>query len=202
MNMNFFNFNKKEKESETSVPVTNNVVNYVNSEVSQIKDDTVLKLLTLFERANHYVKEGDWYANDRNELYVLKDRFLTEMFKKKPNGVEIEMLYIPYYKYGRQSKDKAGDMMRADGNKQSFEYYLAQVQPSPEDVEVPGMATIEMIFKYDDRTWCFHIPERLTASWGVDVNTLRRKVWINGRDFHSQQFQQIKKEAEILLSKL
>lgn len=200
--MSIFNVFKKEKQSETSTPVTNNVVNYVNSEVAQVKDDTILKLLTLFERANHYVKEGDWYANDRNELYALKDKFLTDMFKKKPNGVEIEMLYVPYYKYSAGTKDKAGAMMRADGNKQPFEYYLAQIQPSPEDIEVPGKATIEMIFTYDNRTWCFHIPEHQTSSWGVDVYTLRRKIWMNGRDFHSQQFQMIKAEAEVLLSKL
>lgn len=200
--MSFFNFGKKKKSTEQSAPVANNVVNYVNNGVSQVKDDIVLKLLTLFERASHYVKEGDWYANDRDELYALKDKFLTDMFNKRPNGVEIEMLYVPYYKYSASTKDKAGAMMRADGNNQPFEFYLAQIQPSAEDYEISEKATIEMNFKYEDRTWCFHIPVHLTSSWGVNVNTLKRKVWMNGRDFHSQQFQLIKAEAEALLSKL
>ena len=43
--MNILNFLKK-KQAETSTPITNNVVNYVSSEVSQVDDDTVLKLLT------------------------------------------------------------------------------------------------------------------------------------------------------------
>lgn len=200
--MGIFCFNKKKKQSESLAPVTNNVVNYVSSEVSQVKDDTVLKLLTLFERVNHYVKEGDWYDNDRIEIYALKDRFLTDMFKKKPNGVELEMLYVPYLKYSTSTKDKAGALMRADGGKQTFEYYLAQIQPSPDDIEIPSKSTIEMIFKYENRTWCFHIPVHLTSSWGVDVSKLRRKIWMNGRDFHSQQFQLIKAEAESLLNKL
>ncbi|MBR3454373.1 MAG: hypothetical protein IKH26_03525 [Bacteroidaceae bacterium] len=190
--------NTERKEAEPNPQVTN----YVNASVSQIHDDDILKLLTLFERANHYVKDGGWYEIDKSELYSLKDQFLTKFYKNKPEGVEIELLYVPYLKYSSETKDKAGDMMRADANKQPFEFYLSQIQPCAKDIEVPGKATIEMLISYKGRTWCFHMPEQLTSSWGVDVNRLKRKVWVNSRDFHSQQFKLIKAEAESLLSKL
>ena len=40
---------------------------------------------------------------------------------------------MPYYK--KQTKDKAGEIMRADDT-WTFEYYLAMVGPSEDDVEV------------------------------------------------------------------
>ena len=195
-----FGFGKKTPEENNDM-VEDNVVNYVSNEVSQIADDDFLKLLTLFERANHYVKEGDWYESDRRELYALKDRFLTAVYKKPYAGAKIELLYIPYYRYSYATKDQAGAMMRADGNKQPFEYYLSQIPPTSNDVEIPEKATIEMLIEYKGRVWCFHMPEHLTSDWGVDTSKLKRKVWMNGRDFHAQQFQLIKKEAEELLSK-
>lgn len=181
--------------------MTNNAENYISNEDSQIQDDVFLKLLTLFERANHYVKEGDWYESDRLELYALKDRFLTAVHNKQISGTKIDLLYVPYYLYCRETKDKAGEMMRADGNKMPFEYYLSQIQPSTNDIEIKEKATIEMLIEYRGRTWCFHIPQYLTSDWGLETSKLKRKVWMNGRDFHSQQFKLIKEEAAELLSK-
>lgn len=201
--MGFSIFGNKSKKNETANAESQpQFVNYVNASVSQINDDVVLKLLTLFERANHYVKEGGWYESDRAELYSLKDQFLTKFYKNKPDGVNIELLYVPYLKYSNETKDKAGEMMRADHNKQPFEYYLAQVPPCSKDMEIPGRATIEMLITYCGRTWCFNMPEQLTVGWGVDVSKLKRKVWMNGRDFHSQQFKLIKEEATKLLSQI
>ena len=200
--MKIFGFDIKKASEDDKNMVVDNVVNYVSSEVSQVADDVFLKLLTLFERANHYVKEGDWYENDKRELYALKDRFLTAVYRNPVEGAKINLLYVPYYRYCNETKDKAGAMMRADGNKQPFEYYLSQIQPTSNDIEVPGKATLEMLIEYKGRVWCFHIPEHLTSDWGVDTSKLKRKVWMNGRDFHAQQFQLIKKEAEELLSQL
>lgn len=199
MNIWHFLFGQLFSQNKNDLNIKQSVAKYDNASEALLQDDVVLKLLTLFERANHYVKEGDWYETDRSELYALKDQFLTKFYKSKPDGVEVELLYVPYMKYCQETKDKAGQLMRADGNKLSFEYYLAQVKPCSDDIEIPEKATIEMLITYKGRTWCFHIPQNLIPDWKVNINNLERKVWMNGKDFHSQQFKQIKAEAESLL---
>lgn len=199
MNIVHYLFGKLIPQNNNDLKVKHSVVKYDNVSEATLQDDIVLKLLTLFERANHYVKEGEWYESDHSELYALKDLFLTKFYKNKPEGVDIELLYVPYMKYCQETKDKAGQLMRADSNNLSFEYYLAQVKPCSDDIEIPEKATIEMLITYKGRTWCFHIPQNLTSAWKVDISQLKRKVWMNGKDFHSQQFKLIKAEAESLL---
>lgn len=200
MNILHFLLGQLKTQNKDDLKSEHPVTKYEYMTEQNLQDDVILKLLTLFERANHYVKEGEWYESDRSELYALKDKFLTKFYKNKPEGVEIELMYVPYMKYCQETKDKAGQLMRADGNKQSFEYYLAQVKPYSEDIEIPEKATIEMLITYIGRTWCFHIPQRLVSDWKLVISQLKRKVWMNGKDFHSQQFMLIKAEAEHLLT--
>jgi hypothetical protein len=189
--MGIFNFSKSNQPTQ---PATTSAA---------ADEDILLELLILIEKANHYVKEGDWNYQDKNAIYALKDRFLIDVCKHRPDGVEIELLYVPYFRYSRETKDRAGDMMRRDvGGNHPFEYYLGQVPPSPMDYEVAGAGNIEILITYKQNTWCFHGPESMAAELHVEVAKLPRKEWVNQRDFHAMQAKTIIAEAQQLLSKL
>ena len=202
--MKLFNFKTKKQEKtaeHTNIKsVTNNSENNLSN--SPVHDEVFLELLNLFERANHYIKEGNWYESDRAEMYALKDRFLTIVYNNIGwiRGAGLQLFYVPYYLYSRETKDEAGAMMRADNNRMPFEYYLSQLQPSVNDIEIPEKATIEMRIEYK-RFYSFHIPQHLISRWGLNINNLERKIWINDKEFHSRQFKLIKEEAKVLLSK-
>jgi hypothetical protein len=196
--MSIFSF-KKSKDKLTGECTTNAQTPSiaVNSD-----SDPLLDLLLLIDKANHYVKEGEWNSFDKDSIYALKDRFLSQIYTRQPKGTEIELFYVPYYKYSRETKDKAGEMMRRDGNKHNFDYYLALIEPSANDYEVPGAGTIEMLITYRNKTWSFHLLEDLARRLNIDITKLSRKEWVNQRDFHSIQAKSLKAEAESLLSQI
>ncbi len=157
------------------------------------------KLLTLFEQANHLVKEGDWFEEDKREFYDLKDTFLDIVVKQNPEELKINLLYVPYFKYSTLTKDKAGDLMRSDNSKMPFEYYLSKIEPCELDIEIPEKATIELEIICENRLFCFHIPLNKTMEWNLDYKTLSKKVWISGKEFHRNQMKSIKYEISELI---
>ncbi len=152
------------------------------------------KLLTLIDQANHLIKQGDWFDEDKRYFYNQKDEFLEFIIKKRPAGIEIKFHYIPYLKYSNITKDKAGKLMRADIDKKPFEYYLSMVEPCSQDIELPEKATIEIEINCEKRVFCFHIPQYKTTEWNLDINTLPKKVWISGKEFHRKQLITISNE--------
>ena len=93
--------------------------------------------LVLVERLNRSVKEPGWNSSDVQRVYEIKDQFLKLLLEKKPEDVEISLFYCPYMRYSERTKNLAGEMMRADGKRFSFEFYLQQVQPCELDLEDP-----------------------------------------------------------------
>lgn len=99
-----------------------------------------LDLLLYTDRLNRSVKEAGWNYADKEKVYGLKDSVVQTLLRAKPDGVNFELYYVPYFKYSGATKDRAGALMRQDGNKYPFEYYLSQVEPSEYDYEVPEKA--------------------------------------------------------------
>lgn len=142
------------------------------------------QLLSSLDRLNRAVKEPGWYPEDREAAYLLKDEILLKLLDERPEEVRLELLYVPYIHYSEASKDKAGRLMRADGKRHSFDYYLQQIEPSDDDVDVPEMALLEMVVMVDESRFCFHIPVRKIQNHGVEVGQLPRKQWVSSKDFH------------------
>ena len=61
-------------------------------------------------------------------------------------------------------------------------------------------ATVEMEIQYLGRVFNFHIPVEKTRDWDLDLNTLPRKAWISGKEFHHKLFLPIREEIQALLS--
>jgi hypothetical protein len=197
--MSLFNLQKANNEVQCT-NIINDEPHDVSSNVSD--SDPLLDLLILIEKANHYVKEGEWNIEDKDAIYSLKDRFLSNIYTRQPQGIDIKLFYVPYYKYSRGTKDKAGDLMRRDGSKHTFDYYLTMVEPSSSDYEVPGAGTIEMLITYKNITWSFHMLESLARQLNINIDGLTRKEWINQRDFHSIQAKTIQTKIESLFQKV
>lgn len=142
--------------------------------------------LVLVERLNRSVKEPGWNSSDVQRVYEIKDQFLKLLLEKKPEDVEISLFYCPYMRYSERTKNLAGEMMRADGKRFSFEFYLQQVQPCELDLEDPLRATIEAIATCQGQSFSFHLPLSLLPA-SYDVHSIPRKAWVPAREFHHQQ---------------
>lgn len=167
--------------------------------MSNETNDKWFKLLTLLDQTNHLIKEGDWYVEDKIEFYEMKDKFLSYVIDNKPEELPLTIYYIPYYKYSKETKDKAGELMRSDDQWRTFEYYLSQVEPCSHDVEITEKATIEVEITYEKRIFSFHTPITKTLEWGINIDELPRKAWLSGKEFHRDQFNKIKDELNELM---
>lgn len=161
--------------------------------------DKWFKLLTLFDQTNYLIKEGEWYLEDKMEFYEMKDKFLTFIIKNRPEELDIATYYIPYYKYSKATKDKAGELMREDEKWRPFEYFLSLVEPTSDDVEVTEKATIEVEVTYQDRDFSFQIPINKMPDWDLDIDQLPRKSWLSGKEYHRDKFTTIKFELNELM---
>lgn len=161
--------------------------------------DKWFKLLTLLDQTDYLMKEGDWYIEDKMEFYEMKDKFLAHIIKNRPEELAMEVYYIPYYKYSKQTKDKAGEIMRADDTWRPFEYYLSKVGPGENDIEITEKATIEVEVTYEGRLFSFQVPLNKTIDWDLDIDQLPRKAWLSGKEFHREKFGKIKVELNDLM---
>ncbi len=164
--------------------------------------DKWFKLLTLLDQTDYLMKEGDWYMEDKIEFYEMKDKFLSFIIKNRPKELPLNVYYIPYYKYSKQTKDKAGDIMRADDTWRPFEYYLSMVEPSEDDIEITDKATIEVEITYQDRVFSFHVPINKIEDWELDIDQLPKKAWLSGKEFHRDKFGKIKVELNELMDEV
>ena len=130
----------------------------------------------------------------------MNDNFISFIIKNRPKELPLEIYYIPYYKYSKQTKDKAGEIMRADDTWRPFEYFLSMVKPCADDVEITEKATIEVEITYQDRVYSFHIPLTKTIDWDIDIDQLPRKAWLSGKEFHREKFNKIKVELNELMN--
>ena len=164
------------------------------------KKESWLKLLMLIDKLNRMVKEIDFNESSVNEFYKIKDEILELIIKHKQDFIKTQLSYVPYYRYSNTTKDKAGDLMRKDFTRKSFEYYLSKIDPSDEDIEMPEKATIEIIATIDSINFSFHLPYLKAKSFGIDIHNLPKKVWISNKDFQKKIFISQKEEILNLLS--
>ena len=168
-------------------------------------DDNSLKWLLILMRINNLnrsVKESVWNSEDKAAVYDLKDEIIGKILDQRPAELTVELFYVPYYRYSFASKDRAGSLMRRDGSRHPFEYYLAQIELSPEDREEPDRATVEVVVGCMGETFSFHQPLAWFAARGTDISGLPRKTWINPADFNHAQLQRIKSEIDSALESL
>lgn len=163
--------------------------------------DVWLELLGLIDRLNRSVKEPGWYYEDRTELYEMKDRFLVELLAERPDGVELTLYYVPYLRYSASTKVRADELMRKDGRRFPFEYYLGQVEPSAEDSEDPDRALIEIVAECKGLRFSFHMPVQKMPA-GFSIAGIPRKDWIPAGEFHHQQLAKAKAEYAGLMDAL
>jgi len=162
----------------------------------------LFKMLSLFDRMNHSIKNEKWSDEDKDEFYKLKDDFLKMLFKDKPWNMIIYLYHIPYFRYSAETKDKAGEMMRKNGNKMPFEYYLSKVKPSLHDIEIKEKATVEMEIEYINTHFSFHIQAMKVKDWDIDINDIPKKVWISNKDYRKTRLNDFKKEVNSLMKYL
>ena len=169
------------------------------------KKDLKLKWLFLLMKVNQLnrsVKENGWSYQDKQAVYDIKDRLMEKILKEKPAEIEMRLFFVPYYKYSMYSKDKAGELMRRDGNKYPFEYYLGQIEPEKEDIEIPDKATIEIEISCMNQTFSFHQPLPWIEQIGIDTTNIPKKTWMNAETFHHTMLETMKTEIEGLFAEL
>ena len=161
--------------------------------------DPWLRLFGLVDHCNHIVKEGDWYQEDKNLFYRIKDDLMEKVYRDPPSGAEVKLKLVPYLKRCEICKDRAGKQMRNDVAPKGFEYYLEQIPPCPRDFEISEKATIEMEITYFGRVFCFHVPADKIHDWCLDRDSIERKVFVSGKEFHHRIFRPIYEEIKVLL---
>ena len=158
------------------------------------------RMLSIIDKLNRVLKEDGWIYEDERNAYALKDQVVQKLLQEKPACVQTELYLVPYIRYSMATKDKAGAMMRRDSVKRPFDYYLARVEPSPADVEVPEKANVEVVAACMNETFSFHMPLPQIEACGYDTASLPRKKWIDAPDFHHAQYLEAKAQIEQALS--
>lgn len=164
--------------------------------------ETWLKLLMRLERLNRLVKEPGWYEEDRRSAYEIKDAVIRTLLTQRPACLDVSMHYVPYFIYSYATKDKAGALMRADLERLPFEFYLSQVEPSPDDFEDPGRALIEVAVTCLEQRFMFHMPIDKITDCGVNPDALPRKKWVPAKDFHRGLYLALSEDISRLLREL
>ena len=165
-------------------------------------NDKWFKLLTLLDQTDHLTKGADWYMEDKMEFYDMKDQLLSYIIEYRPEELLIDIYYIPYYRYSKETKDKAGELMREDEEWRPFKHFLSMVEPSSEDVEVVEKGTIEVEVTCQNRVFSFQVPIDKTEDWNLNIDELPRKEWVSGKDLHREQFNKIKFELNDLMEEV
>jgi hypothetical protein len=164
------------------------------------KADAWLRLLRLTDRLNRRVKEPGWGREDRQTVYALKDRMLRALLRERPACVAMTLRSVPCVLYSPAAKDRAGELMRRDGHRYAFEYYLTQVPPGPEDLEIPEKALVELEAACGGETFCFHMPAALAEDCGVACAGLPRKPWTAAPLYFHRLLEEVRPAVEDLLA--
>lgn len=158
------------------------------------------ELLELLHQLNRGVKEPGWYDQDKRDIYALKDMVMTRILEENPIQLQVQMYRIPYIVYSEETKNRAGAMMRSEGNRYPFDVYLALVKPSALDVEDVKRATVEVQITCQEKTYSFHCPAGVVERAGIEVGSLPNKEWVAPADFHHEQYVQARERIETLLA--
>ncbi len=142
------------------------------------------RILNILDGLNRRVKEPGWNFEDKQEVYRIKDAILSRIMSEKPQELEIQCYYVPYYSYSVKTKDKAGALMRSDPERNPFEYYLSLVEPCEEDIDIPSKATVEIVIICDESRYSFHQPIAWYQSMGERIDVLPKKPWISAPNHH------------------
>ena len=161
-----------------------------------------LRILLRINGLNRKLKEPGWIFSDKDKAYELKDMIIQKLLNEKPAEVDIKLYYIPYILYSNESKDKAGNLMRGDAERYPFEYYLAQVEPSPYDREVPEKANVEVVASCLGELFSFHMPINKVEECGYDTSKLERKRWVNASNYNHEMLENIEKEISEIIASL
>lgn len=158
------------------------------------------ELLEILNQLNRSAKEPGWYDQDKRDIYALKDRIIAKALLENPSELEIELYRVPYIVYSQETKDRAGAMMRSEGNRYPFDVYLSLVKLSPQDVEDVNRATVEIDITCNGKQFVFHCPAGGVERTGVQVASLPQKEWAAPSDFHHAQYVKGRERIQSLLA--
>jgi|GEM_PF-3215908 len=147
-------------------------------------NENLLQELILLERMNHSLKIASLDTTTVENFKALKDKLLINLLQNTPKNVDIQLLTVPVYEYGAQTKDKAGDLMRSDKKKKSFNYYLTQIEPSSDDKEIKEKELIEIHIDISGIQFNFQIEQAKLAEQKINTMKAKSKKWLS----HQEQF--------------
>lgn len=142
-----------------------------------------LRILINIDKLNRKLKEPGWSYENKQEAYRIKDEVIQKLLVSRPPEVAVHLYYVPYYLYSMATKDQAGRLMRQDTERHPFEYYLSQVPPSANDIEIPEKASVEVVAECLEQSFSFHMPIGKIEECGYTAASLERKAWINQSTF-------------------
>lgn len=149
-----------------------------------MKNDLIwLRILINIDKLNRKLKEPGWSYENKQEAYRLKDEVIQKLLVSRPSEVAVHLYYVPYFLYSTGTKDQAGRLMRQDTERHPFEYYLSQVPPSANDIEIPEKASVEVAAECLGQTFSFHMPISKIEECGYSAASLERKAWISQSAF-------------------
>ena len=76
--------------------------------------------------------------------------------------------------------------MRSSMEKLPFEYFLSQIPPCAQDMELPEKALVEVVAACNGFSFSFHMPVDVVRECGIDTASLNRKAWISAQNFHHE----------------
>ena len=164
-------------------------------------EDYWLRILELLDHGNHLIKEGEWYDEDVEGFYSVKDSIM-ELLNSRPPCVQVSLKRVPYWVRCESCKDKAGSMLRSSFQSGDFGYFLGQIPLCSQDNEIPERGTLEMEVIYRVKKFCFHIPNEKAETWGVNISSLKPKAWVPAKEFHRQQYEMMMNDIQNLLEKI
>jgi hypothetical protein len=187
--MSVFSFQKYVKEiNKNLIGITEHEFNKVSSLIRKGNlteadnpfqennlDDIWLRLLSLVDYFNHAVKQGEWYPEDVEQFYRLKDAVMKQLYCHTPPGAKVNLKKVSYMKNSNNKENEVINPMRQN-------YFPAYSDYSPEgeqtavNTNVQEMILIEMEVAHAGLMYCFHIPIEKAKDWGLDEPTvLQRK---------------------------
>lgn len=156
-------------------------------------------LLEIVDQYNHLVKIGKWYSEDVVSFYEIKNRVMEMLYSDPPKGATVDLLLVPYIHRCSDCKEKAEASRALEGAEKSLSVYLSQTPLCESDEEVSEKATIEMIVKYHEKAFSFHMPLSLARDWKINLDELPRKSYTASEEYRREQFLRGKEAMEDLI---
>lgn len=118
-----------------------------------------LRLLTIVSQFDALLNEVGGRSTDKETLRAMKSELVQTLLTEEPDFITVDVYYLPAYSvYSEQTKAAANKLMKEDLERNSYMYYLMQVEPCKDNIEDKSKSTAEISAECDGKRFYFTIP--------------------------------------------